>query len=73
MMGKHGYDYNTFNILEDERIRQWLKVYSKWPTFPQAFINQKFAGGIDVITELVENEEFDEIVPESCKTAPAKE
>lgn len=28
------YQYETFNILGDERIRQWLKVYTKWPTFP---------------------------------------
>ena len=48
-----GYDYKTYNILQDERIRQWLKVYTKWPTFPQLFINSKFAGGIDVLAELV--------------------
>ena len=34
LLGKRGYEYNTFNILGDERIRQWLKVYSKWPTYP---------------------------------------
>lgn len=28
------YKCKTFNILKDERIRQWLKFYSKWPTFP---------------------------------------
>jgi glutaredoxin-related protein len=41
----------------------WLKSYSKWQTFPQIFINQKFIGGIDVLTELVENDEFDDMVP----------
>jgi glutaredoxin-related protein len=40
MLAKPGYDYRTFNILGDQRIRQWLKVYSNWPTFPQLFINQ---------------------------------
>ena len=33
-LGKYGYNYKTFNILSDQRIRQWLKVFSKWPTFP---------------------------------------
>ena len=28
----------TFNILEDERIRQWLKFYSSWPSFPEVFV-----------------------------------
>ena len=33
------YQFECFNIFSDERIRQWLKVYSKWPSFPQIFIN----------------------------------
>jgi len=57
----------TLNILEDERIRQWLKFYSNWPTFPQIFINGEFIGGIDVVTELIEEGEFDEMMPQSCK------
>ena len=73
MLGKEEYDYRTFNILKDQRIRQWLKVYSNWPTFPQLFINQKFVGGIDVVTELIEGEEFDEMVPVSCKPLPPAE
>ena len=73
MLGKHGYEYNTFNILADERIRQWLKVYSKWPTYPQIFINGKFVGGIDIVTELIENEEFDALVPSGCKALSPKE
>ena len=37
------------------------------------FINQKFVGGIDVVTELIENDEFDELVPASCKQLPPKD
>jgi glutaredoxin-related protein len=68
-----GYDYKTFNILGDERIRQWLKVYTKWPTFPQLFINSKFVGGIDVLAELISDGEFLDMVPEQCKPLPPKE
>lgn len=57
----------TLNILEDERIRQWLKFYTNWPTFPQIFINGEFVGGIDVVSELIEEGEFDEMMPKSCK------
>jgi len=67
LLGKADYDYKTFNIFDDQRIRQWLKVYTEWPTFPQLFINQEFVGGIDVVTELIEGDEFDEMVPASCK------
>ena len=34
LLGKSGYEYKTFNILADERIRHWLKLYSNWPTYP---------------------------------------
>lgn len=68
-----GYDYKTYNILKDERIRQWLKVYTKWPTFPQLFIQGKFVGGIDVVSELISEGEFLDMVPEQCKPLPPKE
>lgn len=73
LLDKAGYSYSTYDILQDERIRQWIKVYSKWPTFPQIFLDQKFVGGIDVVSELVENDEFDEMVPQSCKPLPPKQ
>ena len=63
----------TFSILDDERIRQWLKFYSNWPTFPQVFIDGSFVGGIDVVTELIEDGEFDEMMPDSCKKLSPKE
>ena len=67
LLQPYGYDFECFNIFTDENVRQWLKVYSKWPTFPQVYINQKFVGGIDVVQELVDEGEFDGMVPESCK------
>ena len=39
LLAPFNYDFKTYNILEDPRIRLWLKSYSKWPTFPQIFIN----------------------------------
>mmetsp|Transcript_22784 Transcript_22784/g.17218 ORF Transcript_22784/g.17218 Transcript_22784/m.17218 type:complete len:88 (+) Transcript_22784:461-724(+) len=59
MFAKYQYKFKTFDILEDERVRQWLKHYSKWPTFPQVYLNGSFVGGVDVITELIEQNEFD--------------
>jgi len=63
----------TLNILENERIRQWLKFYSKWPTFPQIFLEGKFAGGVDVVCELIQEGEFQEMVPKQCQPLPAQE
>jgi len=44
--------FETFNILEDEDIRQGIKEYSDWPTVPQLYVNGEFIGGCDVLTEL---------------------
>lgn len=40
--------YETVNILEDEKIRQGMKEYSSWPTFPQLYIDGEFFGGCDI-------------------------
>lgn len=40
--------YETINILENEVLRQGLKEYSSWPTFPQLYIDGEFFGGCDI-------------------------
>ena len=63
-------NFKHFNILENQKIRSWLKVYSNWKTYPQVYINGEFVGGIDVVSELVEEGEFIDMVPDSCKKLP---
>lgn len=41
--------FETLNILENEILRQGLKEYSSWPTFPQVYIDGEFFGGCDII------------------------
>eukprot|EP00353_Schmidingerella_taraikaensis_P016246 CAMPEP_0185604966 /NCGR_PEP_ID=MMETSP0436-20130131/3693_1 /TAXON_ID=626734 ORGANISM="Favella taraikaensis, Strain Fe Narragansett Bay" /NCGR_SAMPLE_ID=MMETSP0436 /ASSEMBLY_ACC=CAM_ASM_000390 /LENGTH=174 /DNA_ID=CAMNT_0028235999 /DNA_START=444 /DNA_END=968 /DNA_ORIENTATION=+ len=61
---ERGYrNIKTFDILGDERIRQWLKFYTQWPTFPQVYVEGEFQGGLDVVTELMESGDFDDVVP----------
>lgn len=52
--------YSSFNIFEDNEIREGLKKYSNWPTYPQLYVKQKLVGGIDVIEELHEEGELAE-------------
>jgi len=47
-------EFDTFDILSDEEIRQGLKTYSNWPTYPQIYVNGELVGGLDIIKELVE-------------------
>jgi len=58
---KHlGVSFNTFNILNDPEIRQGLKEYSNWPTYPQLYVKGQLIGGNDVITEMYKNGELQE-------------
>lgn len=52
----HAYDH--FDILLDETIRQGLKVYSSWPTYPQIYMNGKLLGGLDIVREMLEDGSF---------------
>ncbi|XP_034472493.1 glutaredoxin 3 [Drosophila innubila] len=51
--------YETFDILSDEEVRQGLKTYSDWPTYPQVYVKGELIGGLDIIKELVANNELE--------------
>lgn len=44
--------YSTFNILADNEVREGLKTYSNWKTYPQLYVNGELIGGLDIIKEL---------------------
>ena len=48
----------SFDILSDEEVRQGLKEYSKWPTYPQVYAKGQLVGGLDIIKELIEGDEL---------------
>ena len=52
ILKKEGATFETFNILSDPEIRQGLKDYSSWPTYPQLYVDGKFVGGCDIVTEM---------------------
>lgn len=52
LLGKHEADYSTFDILTDEEVRQGLKTYSNWPTYPQLYVDGELVGGLDILKEM---------------------
>ena len=54
LLNDHGIEFDTFDILSDEEVRQGLKDYSNWPTYPQLYAKGKLLGGLDIIKELAE-------------------
>lgn len=55
ILKEEGAAFETYNILADAELRQALKEYSSWPTYPQLYIEGKFIGGCDIVTELHES------------------
>jgi Grx4 family monothiol glutaredoxin len=54
--------YDAFNILEDDDVREGLKKYSDWPTYPQLYVEGDLVGGLDIVTEMLENGELEELL-----------
>jgi len=42
--------YGFFNILADDEVRQGLKEYSNWPTYPQLYVGGELVGGLDIVS-----------------------
>ncbi|KAL1674450.1 thioredoxin-like protein [Schizophyllum commune] len=62
LLNEQGVQFASFDILQDEAVRQGLKELNDWPTFPQLIVNGEFVGGLDIVKEMVDNGEFKEIV-----------
>ncbi len=62
---KLGQPYESANILEDNDLRQGLKEFSEWATFPQVYVGGEFVGGCDIVMELNARGELATIVQEA--------
>lgn len=55
-------DFQTFNVLEDEEVRQGIKDYANWPTIPQLYVNGEFVGGSDIMMEMYQSGELQQLL-----------
>ena len=62
LLNEHGVQFAAFDVLSDEAVRQGLKEFSGWPTFPQLFVGGKLLGGMDVVKEMIEEDSFLETI-----------
>ncbi|KAF2277535.1 monothiol glutaredoxin-like protein-4 [Westerdykella ornata] len=56
LLRERGIRYGFFNILADDEVRQGLKEYADWPTFPQLWVGGELVGGLDIVREEFEND-----------------
>jgi len=51
-------NFKGINVLEDNNIREGIKIFSDWPTIPQLYIKKEFIGGCDIVKEMFEKKEL---------------
>lgn len=61
-----GADFGHFNIFEDPEIREGLKAYSSWPTYPQLYVNGELVGGCDIVVEMYHSGELQKLLDEAA-------
>ena len=72
ILSSGGVPFQSYNILDDMELRQGLKEFSNWPTFPQLYVKGELVGGCDIVREMYETGELSELLAEkgvATKTA----
>ena len=59
-----GVPFQSYNILDDMELRQGLKEFSNWPTFPQLYVKGELVGGCDIVREMYESGELQQFLTE---------
>ncbi len=62
ILTKLGTQFRDIDVLSDHELRESLKVFSDWPTFPQLYINGELVGGCDIVSELYSSGELEKML-----------
>ena len=57
-------NFKSVNVLEDQSIREGIKIFSDWPTIPQLYVKKEFVGGCDILKEMYESGELKKVFEE---------
>ena len=66
-----GVSFGHVNIFEDPELREALKQYSNWPTYPQLYVSGELIGGCDIALEMYRNGELKKLLSEAGATVAA--
>ena len=55
-------NFKAINVLENEEVRNGIKIYSDWPTIPQLYVKGEFVGGCDIVKEMFESGELKKLL-----------
>ena len=54
-------NFKGVNVLENQSLREGIKMFSDWPTIPQLYLKKEFIGGCDIVKEMYESGELKKI------------
>ena len=60
-----GAEFHSVNIFEDPELREALKKFSNWPTYPQLYVNGELVGGCDIVLDMHRSGELKKILAEA--------
>ena len=64
-----GAQFSHVNIFEDPELREALKQFSNWPTYPQLYVKGELLGGSDILVEMYQKGELQELLKEAGAAA----
>ena len=66
ILSQTGVKFQTYNVLDDADLRQGLKEFSNWPTFPQLYVDGELVGGCDIVREMYQSGELTQLFDEKA-------
>ena len=57
--------FKGVNVLENQKLREGIKVFSDWPTIPQLYVKKEFIGGCDIVKEMYESGELAKLLEDN--------
>jgi monothiol glutaredoxin len=66
-----GATFHAVNIFEDLELRDELKRFSNWPTYPQLYVNGELVGGADITIQMFKSGELKQLIDEAGKKSAA--
>jgi monothiol glutaredoxin len=64
VLSQAGVPLQSYNILDDMDLREGLKKFSNWPTFPQLYVKGELVGGCDIVREMAASGELEQLLAE---------
>ena len=55
-------DFKDVNVLDDDDLREGVKIFTDWPTIPQLYVKGEFVGGCDIIQDMYKSGELSEVL-----------